>query len=502
MGGKRQQDIIEMFSHPCMAAHFDPPVFSPGIPQRELRSQRNLLMHAGRAGIIPPVEWEALWNYYNHGGGNGGSSSSTSGDDDDNHNHDNHDNHYNLEEILKNVPIDSENRMGSEFDKSMHYSKELWQKAKGINRGRSVLACALAHLVAMKKLVEEDYDFILEDNVRSILGNWNDSNSTINNSIITNGEGSENEKGRSCECAERIWETIEASKDWENVHHKQCHLRYYGWLGSRTNLEFVIKVHIPKTKHSFRRRRHQSGHDDDEYDDIQQQQHSMPGIFPFPIQADIDEYLLLNHHQQQHHDQEQDNLQQNDTSDNHKKHNKKNNTPGGTPIWGAYSYWISKQGYQALIHSLQKDVGALLWKGKRMRCYHVKPIDKIIPRRIMDALDGDADVIMGSRDHIHVATHAAFFRAPMLTSQIHSQWDAEFCKSSEYQMMIMRSNSNSSSNDNTGDDDDDDDDDEDGGHVWDCLWLNQEEKCVVEYRKITKEWIRYKDSILERTSTT
>ena len=43
--------------------------------------------------------------------------------------------------------------------------------------------------------------------------------------------------------------------------------------------------------------------------------------------------------------------------------------PGGTPVWGAYAYWISKQGYEHVLSELQKDVGSLLWKGKRARYY-------------------------------------------------------------------------------------------------------------------------------------
>ena len=79
--------------------------------------------------------------------------------------------------------------------------------------------------------------------------------------------------------------------------------------------------------------------------------------------------------------------------------------------WGAYAYWISAEGYKAIISSLQKDVGSLLWKGKRMRCYQVKPVDKIIPRKV-------ASNFSEGCKHIHVATHPAFFRAPMLTSKL------------------------------------------------------------------------------------
>jgi hypothetical protein len=134
----------------------------------------------------------------------------------------------------------------------------------------------------------------------------------------------------------------------------------------------------------------------------------------------------------------------------------------------------------------------------------VKPIDKIIPRRIMDAFGG-GDGGGGGRRHVHVATHPAFFRAPMLTSQIHSQWDAEFCISSECQMMWTGDVTAKVANDTIRMSGDFDTRTTQHGstssssHVWNCLWLNHEEKCVVDYQQIHKEWLRYRE-IMERTS--
>lgn len=217
---------------------------------------------------------------------------------------------------MKHVPIDPD-RKGSEYDKSRSYSKELWKKAKGINRGRSVLACTFAHLRAMKILVDGDengnsYDFILEDNVRAVLYAF--------------GEPTHLES--KCEAAWRLHETIRASKEFEETTGKTCHLRYYGWLGSRANLEFVLKTHCPRT--CFARDQHLS-------DPL------FPTVFPFPVTSDF-QYAV---------DEEADDNEESDRS-----------KAGGTAIWGAYSYWISKEGYDALISSLQKDVGAMLWRGK------------------------------------------------------------------------------------------------------------------------------------------
>ena len=416
MGGRRQEYITEMFSHPAMAACFEPPSFSPGVPARELRNMMSLLTHAGKAGIIPQPELEALSS----------SKAKALNEDDPN----------TLFDVLDGVPIDLR-RMGSDYDKTMHYSKELWQKAKGINRGRSVLACLLAHLTAMKTLVEDGYDFILEDNVRAPITNaWQNDDAVGAGEIY-------------CECAQRIWSAKEASVEWEESTEKNCHLRYYGWLGSRPNLEFVMNVH--RTKMQFPRKEGETNN---------------RTFFPFPIKSDVDEYLgnesLPN--------ESAIDAEAREKADDDKT---KMTTPGGTPIWGAFSYWVSKEGYDAIIQSLQLDVGAMLWKGKRMRCYQVKPIDKIIPRRITTSFSKTDN--QDGRNHIHVATHPAFFRAPMLTSQIHSKWDAEFCKSSEFQM-----------------DQDNQDNGEGNGEVWRHLWLTTDENDIVDHRVKHGEWLTLK----------
>lgn len=111
-----------------------------------------------------------------------------------------------------------------------------------------------------------------------------------------------------------------------------------------------------------------------------------------------------------------------------------------------------------------------------MRCYAVKPIDKILPRRIMKAFSSDLDKVDG-RYNVHVTTHPSFFRAPMLESQIHSQWDAEFCKSSEYQMKHSVDHRDKQSL----------------FDVWQHLWLNEEEKEVVRHKITSGTWKYYSE---------
>jgi hypothetical protein len=65
MGSKHQSFISNLFSHPSISPYFEPPIFSEGVPQRDLSSRTILLKHAGQAGILPPEEWEVLKPWLN-----------------------------------------------------------------------------------------------------------------------------------------------------------------------------------------------------------------------------------------------------------------------------------------------------------------------------------------------------------------------------------------------------------------------------------------------------
>ena len=435
LGSKRQSYIESLFNEPCMKEHFEAPVFSRGVPSRELRGCYSFLKHASKAGIIPEHEWEAI--------AKAKEAMLNDANRDDT-------NHMGLLDCLNDVPV-VEGRRGSQEEVKIHYCKELWQKAKGINRGRNVMACLFAHLIAMKTLVDEGYDFILEDNIRAPI--------TVSTSRPRNANNQFENNDAIPPCAMRIHESIQASQEFESEKGIKCHLRYYGWLGSRPNLEFIINKYIPRTRFE---RKGKTGL-------------NAPSIFPFPVTSDFNV------------EEEEEDNNNNDTgtaaipqsSIDDGLETKPSKKAGGTPIWGAYAYWISREGHQALIDSLQKDVGSLLWKGKRMRYYVVKPIDKVLPRKILAAFShsGNAD---DGKECIHVATDPAFFRAPMLTSQIHSQWDAEFCKSTEFQMLSCWHK----------------DDNKDvtrakraKGEVWDSLWLTEQERAVISYRNVEKKWL-------------
>lgn len=440
-----------------MSKYFESPSFSDGIPSRLLRNRLSLLRTANDAGLIPPAEWEAIKTL-------GMELCET--------------NPERLFECLDQVDVEP-GRKGSDTDKKLHYSVELWRKAKGLNRGRSVLGCALAHLIAMKRLVSEGYDFILEDNVRAPTGR-------------SGGSGcAEDDDGADpyCECAERLWNSIEASVAWEkedaergeNIHSQKCHLRYYGWLGSVPNLGWVFDVHIPRTRYRWRDDGNGSGvgsrvDGGPKFSFPPSARNRVGSVFPFPnpIDMKIDEDAVATEGrlEQDTDDKTEGHVNGDDPKDASDTAANDGSSgavsakkPGGSPIWGAYAYWISPVGHEALLSTLRQDVGALLWKGKRMRCHVVKPIDKVLPRGVMRHFGPWS---------VHVSTSPAFFRAPMLTSKIHSQWDAEFCRSTEYQMSRCCIGMDKRVN---------------GLFSWDDLWLTEEERGIVHYRHKSGTWL-------------
>jgi hypothetical protein len=351
MGSERQEQIRCMFRHAALSSDFEEPVFSPGVPSRSLRNRLHFLQACHEAGLVPDVEWQVIQQQ-------AASSSLAANARPDS---------KNFFSCLDNVPIGKHHhRVGSPADCQVHYSVELWRKAKTINRGRSVLACTLAHLMAMRKFTadspsaggdDSSFDVLLEDNVRV----------PVQESI----------------CATRIRQTIQASRDYEKETGTTCHLRYYGWLGSLENLQWMHECHLPKR--AFRRPSSSSSCNADE---------TTTTATPFPTTQDIEIDLLEKKEKDSKHEelklptsalQAQSLKEEEEEEHDHDDHQQQPTAvavpeqaatssstprpPGGTPVWGAYAYWISKQGYEHVLSELQNDVGSLLWKGKRARYY-------------------------------------------------------------------------------------------------------------------------------------
>jgi hypothetical protein len=321
MGGARRKFLEEqLFQDPAIQESFEPPAFSPGVPSRSLRSRRTFFEAFHQAGLLPEAEWHAIRESFDDG------------------RHEQCPNRW-LDECLVDVPVEK-GRHGNEADVRLHYSVELWRKAKTINRGRAVLACTLAHLIALRRLVDDQFDLVLEDNVRL--------------PVLT--------------CYDRISATLQAAAQWANERGSTCHLLYFGWLGSITNLEWIFSSYAP---------RHATANSLDDVNEMAVH----TSVVPFPTLADIEEDLASGYQSSVALERarpteipERISGTTGDCSgtkseriDNAGQHD----SPGGTPVWGAYAYWISSEGYDCVLENLRRDVGALLWKGKRARYYQV-----------------------------------------------------------------------------------------------------------------------------------
>ena len=173
----------------------------------------------------------------------------------------------------------------------------------------------------------------------------------------------------------------------------------------------------------------------------------------------------------------------------------------------AYAYWISYEGYQNVLTALRNDVGAIVWKGKRQRYYKVKPIDKILPRQIMRCAAAAAasttidspkkkTVTDYSNAAVRIVSSPCFFRAPMLTSQIHTKWDPSFCDSTEYQLRYTTTTTKKK-NTNEGDAARDE-----TTNPWSELWLTETERKIIEYHQSTGNWLTVKELALQQQAQT
>lgn len=148
MGGARQQRMIETLTPPGGAAEFEVG-FAQGVSSRDLRTRSGLLSALVETGLLPHSAATAS--------------------------------------------------VGTE---AASVADRVWLQCRNLSRQRAVLACALAHLRAMRRAVEEGWDLICEDNIRGPVA--------------------------SGEAARRIRACAEASRD--------AHLRYYTYSGRAEEL--------------------------------------------------------------------------------------------------------------------------------------------------------------------------------------------------------------------------------------------------------------------------
>jgi len=137
LGGERKRILEDMFGSETFQDDFDVD-FSPGIHQRELRNRVGVLKYAHLAGVLPQEEWDALEPVIMDESRVGS---------------------FDIGNILSNAGVKiNEDRKGSDNEKKLYFAEELWRKAKTLARDRAVLACTFAHLIAMKRSIEEGFD--------------------------------------------------------------------------------------------------------------------------------------------------------------------------------------------------------------------------------------------------------------------------------------------------------------------------------------------------------
>ena len=395
MGGPRKEILTSLFSSdPYLSMNFDLS-FSPGIPQRSIRNRAGLLEALTASGLL----------------------------------------------LLPSDPSSPPQR-GLHADSS--YADDFWLCSRSLGRDRTVLACFLAHLIAMKTATaasapsssstsNQPFDIILEDNVRVL------------------------QQSSGVDVASTIRKVLASSTEDDGIGGGNSGggvaVRYFGYLGPTDNVTWVHKRHIPKYSASTSSGERPAGTSPFPYFNVhyteadspllptvgeqqqQQQQQQQPQPQPPPQQQQ----------QQQQQDKKKDKKKE--------KKNKIDNDGGGrddddddddrcggvvkdgeqeregirgTSLWGAYAYGITSEGYDKVITRLQSDIGAIFWKSKGMKSYKIKPIDKVVPR-----------ILQRTDMSVQISNTPVFFRAPMLKSTIHSKWDAAFCRSTTRQLQCV-----------------------------------------------------------------
>ena len=264
------------------------------------------------------------------------------------------------------------------------------------------MACLLIHLIALHTLTTEQYDILLEDNVRCGIDDASFMEQIQNMIDATTTSTSTTTTDRSTTGTST--DTNNANTNTNVTDSVTCHMRYYGWLGSIPNLHWIYNTYIPQYIHQR---------------NAMNTKHSNIIMVPCPIPSDINEShnsvtvvgsLEKTNHNNDNVEDECDEEEDDPPEDVYDIHAQVTSlsltstlpqrtqqkkvpsqpmvTPGGTNlVWGTYAYWISHDAYRIILQTLQNDIGAILWKGKRMRYYHVKPIDKVIPRIIRNHWD-------------------------------------------------------------------------------------------------------------------
>eukprot|EP00750_Incisomonas_marina_P005324 INCI13905.3.p1 GENE.INCI13905.3~~INCI13905.3.p1 ORF type:complete len:380 (+),score=47.57 INCI13905.3:237-1376(+) len=119
---------------------------------------------------------------------------------------------------------------------------------------------------------------------------------------------------------------------------------------------------------------------------------------------------------------------------------------GAPLVWGCFAYWVHPSVLERYLHTLRAQLPTSLLhkRNKRQKTYSVRPFDKVLfdfglPRTVFQAqADVPQDVCDSQQPRTAVvALRPCCYRAPMLPSLIHRNYDAGFCAASEKTMCVL-----------------------------------------------------------------
>eukprot|EP00941_MAST-03F_sp_MAST-3F-sp1_P002672 g2672.t1 len=98
-------------------------------------------------------------------------------------------------------------------------------------------------------------------------------------------------------------------------------------------------------------------------------------------------------------------------------------------LWGAYAYRISRNAAQRFFHKLKQNPHRFLFRGGKKKKATPRPIDKVMPSILLTE----------EETLVNIAIEPFFFRAPMLESEIHVEYDKRYYATTTLQLELIES---------------------------------------------------------------
>eukprot|EP00037_Helgoeca_nana_P019924 m.196244 g.196244 ORF g.196244 m.196244 type:complete len:625 (-) comp25054_c0_seq5:2036-3910(-) len=295
--------------------------------------------------------------------------------------------------------------LGDEAPASMVTRDCLWQLGRKLGRDRATLSCLFAHVGAVIRAVTEGWDVIIEDSARVFNGAAPLSSASLIRTGAAQSPGAD--------------------------------LRLYGYSGSVDQLDALYTNHVPM-------------HGGPQHGSVSDRPDTIQCVVPLPVVPLVSDPgppgCGISPSGAAGGDSGRGIPGNIDTVDDagsgacavangeaalaeESTAAPKRVTASYDVFFGMFGYIVSRRGAKRLLLSLRADVGSILWRPKRSKTARVKPVDRVIPRRLLYLPPGgvrgvpaDAPVLSAV-----ILSRPALFRAPMLRSTMHAKWDAPAC---------------------------------------------------------------------------